>query len=205
MSNASFKHLPFVRAAASKQADFLCLRMRDSEVRQGNRDSGALVTCAFRGYSARPEQFSKRTHRITVVDRYRCVLSEDGCRLNALLITLSWSVLGGVAYDVHLDITYRAFLYTYLACDGPSDIGNTYDDFCGVSSFICIQFHKFAAVGIIVVVLYDVNRLRSTRASFLCRPRFVLPLFSISMEALHWSAILFKKFDNITSSGSSVS
>ncbi|GBP10286.1 hypothetical protein EVAR_91943_1 [Eumeta japonica] len=34
--------------------------------------------------------------------------------------------------------------------------------------------------------------------------KFLLPPFSIGMEALHWSAILFKKVDNITSSGSSL-
>ncbi|GBP95800.1 hypothetical protein EVAR_7521_1 [Eumeta japonica] len=58
-------------------------------------------------------------HCINIVYRYRRVLGDDGCRLALPHDPLSWSALGGVAYDVRLDISYRAFLCTWLACDGP--------------------------------------------------------------------------------------
>ncbi|GBP19151.1 hypothetical protein EVAR_83464_1 [Eumeta japonica] len=90
---------------------------------------------------------------------------------------LSWSALGGVAYDV-LDISYRAFLC--VACDGPSGIGNTCEAFRGVPFFAHIQL-----------------QIRRSRASNFYPP------FSIGMEAL-LVGYLIQKVDNITSSGSSL-
>ncbi|GBP86870.1 hypothetical protein EVAR_83469_1 [Eumeta japonica] len=112
-----------------------------------------------------------RSTRCGASFRYRRVLGDDGCRLGAPHDPLSWSALGGVAYDVRLDISYRAFLCTWLACDGPQASETLRSLFAASHFSLIFNFTNSPQSGL----------------------EFLLPPFSIGMEALHWSAILFKK------------
>ncbi|GBP66336.1 hypothetical protein EVAR_77954_1 [Eumeta japonica] len=114
--------------------------------------------------------------------RYRRVLGDDGCRLGAPHDPLSWSALGGVAYDVRLDISYRAFSARGLHVTAPQASETHAKPFRGVPFSLIFNFTNSPQSGgvrirVVVIVLHSVDRVCSSRASFRCRPQISTAAF----------------------------